>query len=278
MANEINNTAAISPIGNFQYNPYIYDDLDMDFSTYPMAGFGGSIFGGGFAMPPMGFAGGNNGNYFDNMRDYQRFYIDYNIDQQKMQRNADLKINASVEGIKEAAELLKDKVVNNEQDQIPGAFHRYVESVRAAYGSGTEHEITSRALTLYTSMNGGKSLFEDLREYGHGSATQGFTNALTFGLYNRLSAEDNISAISGAPVGTGEKAKHNLGRVAGAATVGLGAAGITKLFTKGTKQAAQTSAKGIAKYLKFGKKAGVVGLLVGLTAGLLSFMTGKVTT
>lgn len=277
MANEINNTVAFSPMGNFQYNPYIYDDLDMDMSTYPMAGFGGSIFGGGFATPGLGFVGGN-GNYFDNMKEYQKFYIDYNIDQQKMQRNADLKINASVEGIKEAAELLKDKVVNNEQDQIPGAFKRYVESVRAAYGSGTEHEITSRALTLYTTMNNGKSLFEDLREYGHGSATQGFINALSFGTYNRLSAEDNISEISGSPVGTGEKAKHNLGRLAGATTVGLGAAGLTKLLTKGSKQVAQTSAKGLGKYLKFGKKAGIVGLIVGGTAALLSFITGKAST
>ncbi len=277
MSNEINNTVAFSPLGNFQYNPYIYDDLDMDLGTYPMAGLGGSIFGGGFATPGFGFIGGNS-NYFDNMKDYQKFYIDYNIDQQKMQRNADLKINASVEGIKEAAELLKDKVVNNEQDQIPAAFHRYVESVRAAYGAGTEHEIESRALTLYTSMNGGKSLFEDLREYGHGSATQGFINALTFGTYNRLSAEDNISAISGSPVGTGEKAKHNLGRVAGAATVGLGAAGITKMLSKGSNQAVKTSAKGLGKFFKFGGKAKVVGLLVGATAAALSFLTGKVTT
>ncbi len=256
MANETNNIGAISPVGNFQYNPYYFDDLDMDLGTYPM--MGGSIFGPGFMTPGCGFIGGNNGNYFDNMRDYQKFYIDYNIDQQKMQRNADLRINAAVEGIKEAAELLKDKVVNNEQDQIPGAFHRYVESVRAAYGSGTEHEIRSRALSLYTNMNKGRSLFEDLREYSHGSATQGFIQSLTFGLYNRRSAEDNIADISGSPVGTGEKTKHNLGRLAGAATVG-GICG------------------GIAKACKSGK-AKMIGIVAGAISAALSFITGKVTT
>lgn len=282
MANEVNNIGAVSPVGSFQYNPYIYDDLDMNLGTYPMMGMDGSIFGTGFMTPGMGFGFGMNNQYFDNMKDYQKFYIDYNIDQQKMQRNADLRINASVEGVKEAAELLKDKVVNNEQDQIPGAFHRYVESVRAAYGSGSEHEITSRALTLYTNMNKGRSLFEDLRDYGHGSATQGFIHALTFGMYNKRSAEDNISEISGSPVGTGEKAKHNLGRVAGAATAGLTAAGITKMLSKGTQkgvqEAAKASTKGVGKYLKFGKKAGIIGLIVGATAAALSFITGKVTT
>ena len=258
--NAINNAAA-----TFQYNPYIsnygFDDLDIDYSMYPM-NMGGSIFNGyGGRMPMTPGVGmvGNNQSYFDNMKDYQKFWIDYNIDQQKMQRNADLKINASMEGITGAASNLKDKILQNEQDQIPKAFQAYVESVRRAYGDGTPQEIKSRALTLYAQMNGGKSLIQDLRENSHGSFTQGFIQSLTFGTYFRNSAEDNISSITGQPVGTGEKTMQNIGRVAGAGAVG----GITY---------------GIAKSIgKLKGKAGIIGLAAGAIAATISFIAGKAT-
>lgn len=280
MANEINGVGAISPAGSFQYNPYYdFDDLDMNMGMYPsMGGMNGSIFDGSYGMGMMPYVpgfGGNNQSYFNNMRDYQKFYNDYNIEQQRMQRNADLRINASVEGIKSAASILKDKIVNNEQDQIPEAFEKYLNSVRAAYGEGTDSEIKSRAMTLYAQMNGNKSLIQDLRDYGHGSGTQGFIQALTFGMYNRHSAEDNISNITGAPVGSGEKTKHNFGRLAGAATVGVTTGGIAKMLTKGSSNA--SAAKGIMKIFKSGK-AGVIGLIAGGLAAVMSFLTGKVTT
>lgn len=240
-------------------NPY-YDRLDYtdigsysDYSNY----YNSSIFGPGM-MPIYGGTGYNQQNYFDYMKDYQKFNIDYNVDQQNMTRNADLRINASIEAVRGAAMILKDKVLANEQDQIQDAYKNYVEAVRAAYGEGTEAEIKSRANTLYAQMNGGITLYQDLRENAHGSATQGFIQTLTFGLYDRKSAEDNISEISGAPVGTGEKTKHNLGRVAGAGVVG----GI---------------GYGIAKFLGSGK-AGIWGLAAAGVAGLISFITGKVTT
>lgn len=264
MTDAITNTAAV---GNFNYNPYAYydfDDLDMNYGTYPM-GMGGSIFGGYIPMVPgMGY---NNQSYFDNMKDYQRFYIDYNVDQQNMQRNADLRINASLEAVKGSAALLKDKVVNNEQDQILEAFEKYVAAVRAAYGNGTASEIKARALSLYAQMNGGKTLYQDLRDYGHGSFTQGVIQSMTFSAYDRKSAEDNISLISGTPVGSGEKTKHNTGRVVGAGVVGGTAYAITRALTKGS-----------SKLSKMGGKAGIIGLAVGGLAAALSFITGKVTT
>ncbi len=273
MTDSITNTGAV---GTFQYSPYSYydfDDLDMNYSSYPMA-MGGSIFDGySPMMPMMGMGMGNNQSYFDNMKDYQRFYVNYNIDQQKMQRNADLRVNASLEAIKGTAAVLKDKVVNNEQDQIQEAFERYVTAVRAAYGDGTDSEIKARALTLYAQMNGGKTLYQDLRDYGHGSFTQGAIQAMTFSTYSRKSAEDNISLISGAPVGTGEKTKHNVGRLVGAGLVGAGAYGATKALTLSSKVA-----QAGGKLAKLGGKAGVVGLIVGGLAAGLSFLTGKVST
>lgn len=279
MSSNVSALNGVQAAGTFQYDPnassFGFDDMDLDYSTYPM-GMGGSIFSGyGGAMPFAPGIGGNNQPYFDNMKNYQKFYVDYNIDQQKMQRNADLRVNASVEGIQEAALNLKDKILQNEQDQIPRAFQAYVDRVAQAYGPGTPQEVKSRALALYSNMNGGKSLIQDLRENSHSSATQGFIQSLTFGAFYKHSAEDNISDITGQPVGTGEKTLHNLGRLGGAATVGGVAYGITKAVTKGAT--VQNTSKYL-KYFKGGSKAAIVGLIAGGLAATLSFLTGKVTT
>ncbi|MBD5403293.1 hypothetical protein HDR58_10935 [bacterium] len=267
----------IVPVNAFQFNnPYDfgYDDLDMDLST--RSGLGGSIFDG-YGMMPMtpGIGGTNNQSYFNNMKDYQKFYVDYNVDQQNMQRNADLRINASVEGIRGAAAILQDKIKQNEQDQIPQALNAYIESVSAAYGPGTPKEIKSRALSLYQEMTG-KSLIQDLRDNSHSSFTQGALQSMTFSLWDRNSAEDNISALTGQPVNSGDKAAQNLGRVVGAVGVGAAAGGITKLLTKGG-QATTQNTNGLAKFFK-GNKAGKVGVIVGLVAAGLAFITGKVST
>ena len=180
------------------------------------------------ASPMMGMGGYSNQDYFNNMKEYQKFNIDYNVDQQKMQRNADLRINASVEGVQGAAANLKDKILQNEQDQIQEAYKAYVDSVRAAYGDGTEQEVQSRAKSLYAQMNGGKTLVQDLRDNSHGSFTQGLLQTLTLGAYCRHSSEDNISKITGQPVGSGEKTSQNFGRVAGSGIFGGIAYGLAK--------------------------------------------------
>ena len=116
MANEVSNIGNIPVAQHFQYNPDPYfdvEDMDVSYSTYPMygMGMGESIFGMGM-MPMCGM--GNNQNYFDTMKDYQKFYIDYNVDQQKMQRNADMRINGSMEAIQSTYNGLKDKIRTNE--------------------------------------------------------------------------------------------------------------------------------------------------------------------
>lgn len=241
------------------------DDLDMDlnYGAYPMFG-SGSVFGDGFASMPMmgmgtGVGGYSNQDFYNNMRQQQQFQTEYQIEQQRLNRNADLKINAPLEAIKGSATALKDKITSNEQDQIEDAYNKFVEAVAAAYGDCADKSVLkARANSLYTSMNNGVTIVQDLRQHGHGSATQGFIQALTFGTYDRHSAEDNVSYVTGSPVGTSEKTKHNLGRLAGAATIG-GIAG------------------GIAKACKSGK-AKMIGLVAGGIAAAISFLTGKVTT
>ena len=267
MVSNINAINGATP--TFQYMqsvPYDIDDLDINYGSYPM-GMNGSIFngngfaGGGFTggMPISPIMGGNQ-SYFDNMKDYQKFWTDYNINQQKMNRNADLRVNASVEGIKEAATNLKDKILQNEQDQILKAWNAYVQSVKLAYGDASPHEIKSRALSLYEQMNGNKSLIQDLRENSHGSFTQGVLQSMTFGSYFKNSAEDNISKITGQPVGTGEKLEQNVGRIVGAGAVGGGTYWLANHIGK---------LKG---------KAGIIGLAAGAIAGTISFLTGKAST
>ena len=210
-------------------------------------------------MPFMpGVSGGSNQNYFDQLKEYQRFYVDYNVDQQKMNRNADLRINGSMEAIQTTFLTLKDKITANEQSQIEEAYNNYVAAVARAYGDASIPEIKAKAATIYGQLNGGKSIVQDLRDYGNGSFTQGLIHGATFGTYDANSAEDNISKITGAPVGTVEKMKQNVGRLSGAGALG----GI---------------AYGIAKACKTGK-AGLIGLAVGGLASVVSFLTGKVTT
>ena len=280
------NICATQPVGTFQYNPYAmsccgsdFDYLDIDYSMYPMGmgmcgnpmGMNGSIFG---PLPFGGCSGTGTGystqDYFNNMKEYQQFYNQYNIDQQKMQRNADLQINGPMEAIREHAENLKDKIEHNEQDQIVEAYNKYIESVKHTYGDGTKEEINSRALAMYNQISG-RSLIQDLREHGHSSEVQGFIQALTLGLYATNSAEDNIAKITGQSVPTGEKAKQNIGRVAGAATVGGIAYGLTKFIAANTK----TIANGAKAALK--GKAGKIGLIAGAAAMALAFITGKMT-
>lgn len=250
MVNEVSNvTMPTSGLG-FN-NPYAIDPLDLDYNIG--YGMNSSIFGG---MPMVG--GYNNQQYYDNMMNNLRFNQDYTIASQNGQRNVDLRVNASVEAVKGAAMILKDKILANEQDQIEEAYNNYVETVRLAYGDASDKEVRARAATLYAQMNGGKSVYQDLRENSHSSFTQGAIQAMTFGLYDRNSAEDNISKISGAPVGTTEKTLHNAGRIAGAASIGGIAYGIAKFLGKG--------------------KAGIIGLAVAGVAGLMSLFTGKVTT
>lgn len=281
MSSNISGLNAIQPTGYFQYDPMLafdYDDFDMSYNSYPM-GMNGSIFDGynGAGMMPFapGIGGSNNQSYFDNMKQYQRFYNDYNIDQQKMQRNADMRINASMESVENSVVNLFDKIKQNEQDQIPKAFEALVENVRNAYGDATPEELKSRALSMYYQISGAP-LIEDLRKYGHSSFIQGLLQSATFSLGYRNSAEDNISNITGQPVGTGEKTCQNLGRVAGAVGVGVAAGGVTKMLTKNSAANAN-NAKGLMKFLK-GNKAGKVGLIVGGIAAALSFITGKVST
>ena len=279
----MDNVGSIQPLnlGTFQYMPMAspfscdLDRIDMtSMGSYTGAmGMNGSIFnpmmGGGFN--PMFGMGAPDSSYFDNMKNYQQSWNDYYVDAQKMQRNNDVKLNGAMEAIQETAVNLRDRVAQNEQDQIPEAYNNYLNAVKNAYGDASEEEINSRALSLYTQMTG-KTLVQDLREHGHSSLVQGLIQSLTLNLYGRRSAEDNIAEITHQTVPTGEKTEQNIGRIAGCGIVGAVAYAAAKAL------AGHTGAilKGAAKFLT--SKAGIIGAVAAGVVALTSIFTSKIST
>ena len=279
----MDNVGSIQPLnlGTFQYMPMAspfscdLDRIDMtSMGSYTGAmGMNGSIFnpmmGGGFN--PMFGMGAPDSSYFDNMKNYQQSWNDYYVDAQKMQRNNDVKLNGAMEAIQETAVNLRDRVAQNEQDQIPEAYNNFLSAVKNAYGDASEEEINSRALSLYTQMTG-KTLVQDLREHGHSSLVQGLIQSLTLNLYGRRSAEDNIAEITHQTVPTGEKTEQNIGRIAGCGIVGAAAYAAAKALAGHTG----TILKGAAKFLT--SKAGIIGAVAAGVVALTSIFTSKIST
>ena len=271
------NIGAIQPTGLFQYSPtYLpnyadIDNIDMISNPYSM---NGSIFGinGINPMGAMGMGFDPNKSYFENMKDYQQQWNQYYVDQQKINRQNDVQVNAPMEAIRETATNLKDKILHDEQDQIESAYARYYNSVRSAYGQeGTDEELNSRALAIYTQLNGGRSLIQDLREHGHSSFTQGLIQTLSLGLYAQKSAEDNVAEITHQEVPTSEKVIQNAGRLTGVGIIGAGAYGITKAISGNTSK--------ILGYLgKFAtSKAGIISLIAAGLVAANTIYSSKVT-
>lgn len=279
----MNNVSSIQPLnlGTFQYMPMVspfssdFDKIDMmSMGSYTGAmGMSGSIFnpmGMGF-NPTFGMGMGMDSSYFDNMKNYQQNWNNYYVDSQKLQRNSDVRINGAMEAIQETAANLKDRIAQNEQDQIPEAYQKYLNAVKNAYGEASEEEINSRALSLYTQMTG-KTLVQDLRDHGHTSLLQGFLQTVTLNTYCRRSAEDNIADITHQSVPLGEKTEQNIGRIAGLGAIGAAAYAGAKALAGHTGGIL----KGAAKFLT--TKAGFIGAAVAGVVALGTIFSSKVST
>lgn len=280
----MNNVSSIQPLnlGMFQYSPMMspfssdFDRIDMtSLGSYTGAmGMGGSIFnpmGMGFGFNPAFGMGGMDSSYFDYMKNYQQNWNNYYVDSQKLQRNNDVKLNGAMEAIQATASNLKDRILQNEQDQIPEAYQNYLNAVRNAFGDASEEEINSRALSLYAQMNG-KTLVQDLRDNGHSSFLQGFLQTITLNAYCRRSSEDNIADITHQSVPMGEKTEQNIGRIAGCTAIGAGAYAGVKALAGHTGNIL----KGATKFLT--TKAGFIGAAIAGLVALTSIFTSKIST
>ena len=228
--NIYNNQVALNDLTGFD----MYSPLGM--YTNPMMSMNGSIFGSAPGMypvmPPMGMGSVNYEDYYKNYEKYQDFMIDTQVRQQQKWRDADLKLNAPQEGIAKQASYLHEKIMRNEQQQIKEAYLNFKNSVRSMYGNGTDEEIANRASTLYKQLTG-VSITDDIRQYGRGSFTQGFLQTITLGLADNKTAEENISELTGQPVGRTEKAKKIAGNAVGGAVFGGAALLSAKYLFKG---------------------------------------------
>ena len=240
--NLYNNQVALNDLTGLDvYPPY---GMGID----PMLSMNGSIFGAypgfgmGMGMPFMPtFTGGgyNYEDYYKNYQKYQDFMIDNGINYQEKMRNADLRLNAPQEGILKQATILHEKIMQNEQEQILQAYNAFKNSVRAMYGNNADETmIANRASDIYKQING-CSVTDDLRKYGRDSFTQGFLQTLTFGYADGKTAEENISQLTGQPVGRSENAKKMAGNIVGGAVVGGGALASLGLIWQGIKTGAR---------------------------------------
>ncbi len=233
----------------------------------PMLSMDGSIFGMPMSpmmgMPFTGFGGMNYDQYYKNYDEYQDFMINSRMRQQQKWRDADLHLNSPLEGIKKQAANVHEKIMRNEQQQIQEAYNNFRESVRRLYGNASEQEINDRAATLYTQIIG-KTIYDDIRNYGRDSFTQGLYQTLSLGIADGTTAEENISQITGQPVGRREKIKKIAGNATGGAVIGAGGALALNAIWK---------AKGpIAKALC---KIPVLAAIGGVIAGVVAFSKGK---
>lgn len=279
----MDNVSSMQPLnlGTFRYMPMTtpfscdFDKIDMmSMGSYTGAmGMSGSIFNPamGFGFNPAFGMGGMDSSYFDNMKNYQQNWNNYYVDSQKMQRNNDVKLNGAMEAIQETAANLKDRIAQNEQDQIPEAYKKYLNAVKNAYGEASEEEINSRALTMYTQLTG-KTIVQDLREHGHSSLLQGLLQTVTLNTYCRRSAEDNIADITHQSVPLGEKTEQNIGRIAGLGVIGATAYAAVKALAGKSGGIL----KGAAKFLT--TKAGFIGAAVAGAVALGTIFSSKVST
>ena len=205
---------------NPMYSSYINNAFLSNMYDTDYMGMNGSIFG----MMPFtpSFTGLNYDAYFNNMKDYLNFTSDYNLQMVENQRKNELRINAVDEGIRNAAAVLNEKIAGNEQEQVVGAFQNLVNAVAAKYPGENERNIINRAKATYQSLYN-TSLTDDIRAKGRDSFTQGLFQVLTFGVANNVTAEENISTLSGQPESKSSKIRKGLGRGLGGAILGGGA-------------------------------------------------------
>lgn len=206
--------------GGYQNQVLMGDMMGLD-SSFGM-GMDSSVFGNMGNMSMMPFTGMNYDSYYQNMDNYQDFMYNSQIRQAERSRFADLKANAPMEAIQRQAEILHEKILQNEQEQIIPALKSYIASIKAAYANSsdaTAEQLLAKANSIYKGIYK-VGMTDDIRKYGNGSYTQGLFQTLSFGIADKRTAEDNISLINGQPVSRLEKGKKYAGNATGGAAIG----------------------------------------------------------
>ncbi len=234
------NVSGINPMYGM-YNSYANNIAMQDLTGYnplssydPTMSMNGSLFTG-MTMPFMPSFGGsamNYDQYFKNMEQYQDFMYDSQIRQADKRREVSFRANAPERAIDEQLEILHEKIMQNEQEQIIPALQSVLDGMNATYGqqnNANQKDMIAMVKTMYRQKYG-TSLSDDIRKYGAGSLTQGFLQSISFGLADGRTAEENISIINDQPVSRWEDTKKLIGNcLGGALTGGLGMLALSSL-------------------------------------------------
>ncbi len=235
-------------------------DLYSPTGSMGMMGMNGSLFSGmGTGMMPMmgGMYGGNYEQYYKNYENYQDFMVGNQVRQQERLRSADIKIKSVKEGVELQANVLREKIMRGDQRNISEAYNSYVESVATMYGTDSKEAAINKAMNLYEQQYK-SSITNDIRQYGKCSFREGLESGVTFSLLNDITAEDNISAITGQQQDNWEKVNKWTGKASGWGILSL--AGVTAFKHKST--------------LWDGMKRCKMPLIAGITLGVGLLATG----
>ncbi len=170
--------------------------------------------------------------YYRNMKRNQEYMYDNQLYQNQRWRTNDFEINAPLQNIQEQCANLKTKIIQDEQEQIMDSFNELKAAVREAYdpeGNATDRQITAKAKALYKQYQG-VELTEDILNNSSGPFKQGFLQTISLGLYDGVSAHENVAKITNQPVGRKQKAQKTAGNALGGATIGaVGLALLSKI-------------------------------------------------
>lgn len=181
-----------------------YDPLNMNCSA-----FGSDIdltsdysYGGGY-----GFAGGGYAYNPDMMYQQMDKWTDYMYDRNakyiEKGRANDARINTPLERAQNAADALREKVIQDEQSQIPQFFEAYKQSIKdlyPEYANLSDKELTARALEHYKQRNNNVSLKDEIRANSKNMFAQKYLHYMTLGHFGKGSAEESIEKITGNPM------------------------------------------------------------------------------
>ena len=219
---------------------------------------GNGYYPGLYSSHPIQVPSFNYDNYWDQMVQNQDRMYENTIRQRQSWNRMDAEINGPLYGISEAADVLRDKVLQNEQDQIQEALFAYKQAIKDAYYQG--QDIDDRTLTALAKdqyrKRFGTRLEDDIRNNANSNFGNGFVRTATFGIFgDKISAEENIAQINNQPVSSKSKTMKVLGKCTGALTT--------------------TAAGALIGVCCGGPVGAAIGAAVGLVAGIISAVSTK---
>ena len=163
-----------------------------------------------------------------NQRNQER-WMNQSLQQNQMWRQNSAMINSPLYKISEAADALRDKVVQNEQDQVQEALAALKNAIKEANYPNQDVDdaiLTAEAKNYYRTRFG-QRIEDDLRNYGTSSFWNGFIRKATCGLFgDKYTPEDNIAQINHQSVSETSKKWNKTGKIAAGATTTAVGAGI----------------------------------------------------